>query len=99
MAFAAAVFGNIVLIFLNRSRITTLGDLVRPSNPTLWWLVAGALGGLLLALYVVPLREIFRFGPLSPAQLLLSFATGAAGLAALGAWRTLAKGFIGGRAS
>jgi P-type Ca2+ transporter type 2C len=85
MAFAAIVFGNIGLIFVSRSRTTILGELADTANPTLWWLVGGALGGLLLSLYVAPLREVFRFAPLSPAELTLSALAGAAGLALLAA--------------
>jgi hypothetical protein len=39
----------------------------------------------MLSLYVAPFRDVFRFGPLSPAELALSLLAGAAGLAVLAA--------------
>lgn len=80
MAFAAVVFGNVGLILSNRSRQATLRETLRRPNPTLWWIVGGALLGLALALYVEPMLEIFRFAPLSGYQLLMSVAAAAVGL-------------------
>jgi Ca2+-transporting ATPase len=80
MAFSAMLLGNLGLILANRTRGSTLDDIRDVSNPTLWALVGGALAGLLLVLYVEPLREVFRFAPLSPAELGLSVVAGTAGL-------------------
>jgi Ca2+-transporting ATPase len=80
MAFAAIVIGNVGLILSNRSRQATLLETLRRPNPALWWIVAGALLGLALALYVEPMLEIFRFAPLSWSQLLMSIAAAAVGL-------------------
>jgi Ca2+-transporting ATPase len=80
MTFAAVVLGNIGLILSNRSSQATLPETLRRPNRALWWIVGGALLGLALALYVEPLREIFRFAPLSWAQLLKSIAAAAVGL-------------------
>jgi Ca2+-transporting ATPase len=91
MAFAALVFGNIGLIFANRARRASLRNVVDGSNRTLWWLVGGALTGLALSLTVEPLREIFRFGPLSLPELGLAALTGGAGLAVLAVARRLAR--------
>jgi Ca2+-transporting ATPase len=81
MAFAAIVIGNVGLILSNRSRQATLLETLRRPNPALWWIVGGALLGLALALYAEPMREIFRFEPLSWSQLLMSIAAAAVGLA------------------
>jgi Ca2+-transporting ATPase len=83
MAFASVVIGNITLILANRSRRLTLADSFRRPNPALWWVVAGALVSLALALYVPAMREIFRFAPLNVFQLLASATVVVAGFAAL----------------
>jgi Ca2+-transporting ATPase len=89
MAFVAVVLANLGLIFANRSRQATLPETLRRPNPALWWIVGGTLLGLALALYVGPLREIFRFAPLSWAQVLMSIAAAAVGLT----WPELYKSF------
>ena len=78
MAFAAVVLGNLGLIFSNRSRQATLAETLRRPNSALWWIIGGAFLG--LALYVEPLRVIFRFAPLTWTQLLWSIAAAAVGL-------------------
>lgn len=83
MAFAAVVIGNIGLILVNRSRHATLTESLRRPNPALWWVVGGAALGLALALYLPPLREIFRLAPLNAWQLLASAAVASASFAAL----------------
>ena len=80
IAFAAVVLGNVGLILSNRSPQAALVETLRRPNAALWWIVGGALLGLMLALYVEPMREIFRFAPLSLIQLLMSFAAAAIGL-------------------
>ena len=83
MAFAAVVIGNIGLIIANRSRHATLTESLRRPNPALWWIIGGALVGLALALYLPPLRDIFRLAPLNAVQLLASAAVASASFAAL----------------
>jgi len=89
MAFAAVVLGNVGLILSNRSSQATLAETLRRPNPVLWWIVGGAFLGLALALYAEPLREIFRFGPLSWTQLLSSIATAVVGLTWLEIYKSL----------
>ncbi len=55
------------------------------------WIVGGALGGLGLALYWEPMREVFRFGPLSSVQLLTSIAAAAVGLTSLELYKGLRR--------
>jgi Ca2+-transporting ATPase len=81
MVFATIVLGNVGLILSNRSRNVTLAETLRRPNPALWWVIGGALLGLGLALHVQPMREIFRFAPLSVYQLLASVAAATVGLA------------------
>jgi Ca2+-transporting ATPase len=71
MGFSAIVLANIALIVGNSSRHPGLRDLLRP-NPAMWSIVGGAVVALVTVLYVPALQEIFRFGTLSGAALLLS---------------------------
>ena len=91
MAFCAIVAGNIGLIFVNRAPESTRNEHHGAANPTLWWLVGGTVGGLLLSLYLEPLRSVFRFAPLTAAELGMSTAAGVAGLALLTLVRSLAR--------
>jgi len=76
LTFSTLVIGNLGLILVNRSwQHSILGTLDR-RNPALWWVVGGAFGFLLLALYLPFLREVFHFAPVSPYQLALSFVAG-----------------------
>ena len=92
MAFAALVFGNIGLVFANRTRSSNAADVFDTSNATLLWLVGGALGGLALALYVDPVREVFGFAAISAAQLGSALVAGCAGLCALAGLRAMRRG-------
>jgi Ca2+-transporting ATPase len=77
-AFAALVFGNTGLILSNRSqRRSFVATLLEP-NRALWWVVAGAIGGLLAALYLPPLQAVFRFAPLDARLLGLAALAGSA---------------------
>ena len=90
MAFSTIVFGNIALIFANRVRSRSPAEMVDTANPMLWWLVGGALGGLLLVLYVEPLANVFRFATLTVTELAISGVAGAAGVFMLTMVRRLA---------
>jgi Ca2+-transporting ATPase len=86
-AFAALVFGNTGLILSNRSqRRSFVATLLEP-NRALWWVVAGAVGGLLAALYLSPLQRVFRFAPLDARLLGMAALAGSAGVA----WSELVK--------
>jgi len=89
MAFAAVVFGNLGLILTNRSRHEPLLTTLRRPNPALAWIIAAALLGLAAALYMPPLREIFRFGALTGYELLGSLGAAVAGLAWLEVYKFL----------
>ena len=68
MAFAGVVIVNIALILANRSRWETLLGSLSRHNPFLWWIIGAAIGVLLVAIYVPPISELFRFAPLSQAS-------------------------------
>jgi Ca2+-transporting ATPase len=80
MAFTTIVLGNLGLILSNRSRHTTLVATLRRPNSALWWIVGGTLLALALVLIVAPLRDMFRFAPLSLLQLLVCLAAAVLGL-------------------
>jgi hypothetical protein len=68
------VLANVGLILVSRSRHEMLLTTIRRPNPALGWIVGAAILGLALVLCVEPLREMFRFGPLTGYQVLLSVA-------------------------
>jgi len=90
LAFSAIVFGNLALIFANRSRSRPiLATLARP-NPTLWWMTIAAIAALALALYVPPAAAVFRFAPLGAGDLGLALAAGIAGILWIEGWKLYA---------
>ncbi len=91
MVFAAIVIANTGLILANRSRQGKLAENLRRRNPALWWVIAGALLGLGLALYLPSLREIFRFAPLNAMQLLVSAAVASVSFTVLALYRALRR--------
>jgi len=80
--FLALVLANLGLIVFNRSfGRSPLAALAR-RNPALWWVTAGV-GALLALVYGwTPLRELFRFAPITAAQtgMALAVALGVTGL-------------------
>jgi Ca2+-transporting ATPase len=68
MGFTAIVLANVALIFGNRSRRRGVRDVIAP-NTAMWSIACGAVVALALTLYVPALREIFRFGALTPAEI------------------------------
>ncbi len=79
-AFTALVLCNLALIIVNRSLAGSLLDALRRPNPWLWRIVAATVALLAAALWVGPLRELFRFAAVTGAELL---ASGALALAVL----------------
>jgi Ca2+-transporting ATPase len=64
LSFATLVIGNLGLIFTNRSWKHSILATLRIPNPALWWVTAGTLFFLGLAVSVPFLRGLFSFGPL-----------------------------------
>jgi Ca2+-transporting ATPase len=90
MAFAAIVLGNVGLILANRSQRHSLFAMLRIPNTAIWVVAGAAVAGLLAALYVPALQDLFHFAPLAPWQLGASFAAAALGVGwfeALKLWR------------
>ncbi len=69
MGFATLVLCNLALILVSRSRTRSVLAGLRRPNPALWYIVAGALGALAVAIYFTPAAEMFKFASLSAAQL------------------------------
>jgi len=87
LGFAAIVYGNVALIFVNRSRERLFHETLREPNPALWAIAAAALGALAVSIYWPPACAIFRFAPLAPADMTIAAAAGIAGVA----WLELRK--------
>jgi Ca2+-transporting ATPase len=89
--FASIVFGNLAMIHSTRSR---RGGLRFPSgaNPALWWITAVTLGALAAAIYAPPVADVFRFAPLSAAELGAAAVAGIAGVLWYEAYKWLRPG-------
>jgi Ca2+-transporting ATPase len=75
-AFATLVFGNLALIFANRSHALTLFEAAMHENVALWWIVAAALAALAASLYVPAVAAMFRFEAIGAGHLALAAAAG-----------------------
>ncbi len=71
LTFSAMIIGDIWLIFINRSWSLSLRASLKLPNPALWWVVAGSLLLLGLALFVPFMNTLFHFGGLPVSYLLL----------------------------
>jgi Ca2+-transporting ATPase len=80
MGFAAIVVANVALLFVTRSRSRSVVQTLREPNPALWWITAGALGALLASIYIAPVAAVFRFAPISAAELAAAAAAGVLGV-------------------
>ncbi len=61
IAFTTLVFGNVVLIWANRSVMKTVLETGENRNPALWLVTFGTISTLLVVLYVPYLRTLFQF--------------------------------------
>jgi P-type Ca2+ transporter type 2C len=77
ITFATLVVGNVALILVNRSwRLSVIGAFKERRNRALGWVVALALGALALLLTVPFLRELFRFAPVTLAEVAVAMLAG-----------------------
>lgn len=74
--FSALVMGNLALIFANRSSSRTIRETLGFRNRSLWIIVSGAISTLMIALYVLPVRNVFHFSILRAGDLLIALASG-----------------------
>jgi Ca2+-transporting ATPase len=77
LTFATLIVANLALILTNRSWSRGMVSTFRTPNSALWWVVGGAVVFLAVALYVPPIRDLFRFGVLHPLDLVICLAAGA----------------------
>lgn len=88
LTFATLVLGNLGLILVNRSwRLAVWQTFRERRNPTLGWIVGGALAVLVLLLSVPALRDVFGFGPVDVREVAVVVAAAAAGVT----WFEVAK--------
>jgi Ca2+-transporting ATPase len=81
LGFAAIVFGNLALIFVNRSAERSVVESLRQPNAALWWITGAAIIALAAAIYVPPIAALFRFSPLDARELVVALLAGVAGVA------------------
>jgi Ca2+-transporting ATPase len=78
-AFLTLFVGNLSLILANRSwRLSIRQSLRERSNPTLKWIVAGAISMVIVLLTIPVLRDAFSFGPLRPVDWIVAVLAGSA---------------------
>lgn len=76
LTFTTFVIANLALILTNRSWTRVIVATLRSPNPALWWVIGGALGVLVLVLYVPFARDLFRFSTLHSLDLVICFVAG-----------------------
>jgi Ca2+-transporting ATPase len=82
LTFTTLVIGNLGLILVNRSWTRSVfWGVGRDDNPALRWVLGAALVFLGLLVFVLPLRELFRFSAFEPAEFLAACVAGIAGVA------------------
>jgi Ca2+-transporting ATPase len=63
LSFTTLILSNIGLILTNRAWPRSVLSTLRVANPPFFWVTAGALAFLTLALTIPAIREVFRFAP------------------------------------
>jgi len=76
LAFTTLITANLGLILADRSWTRTILATLREPNPALWWVIGGAALLLALTLSIPPVRDIFRFAPLSAADVAIAVGVG-----------------------
>ena len=76
LMFTTLVVANIGLILVNRSWSYSMLQTFRIPNTAVWWVMGGAAAMLGLVLYLPALRNLFRFSPLHPDDLLICLCVG-----------------------
>jgi hypothetical protein len=74
------VLGNLGLILSNRSQARSLFASLRVRNVAIWLVAGSAVIGLLLALYVPQLQQLFKFQRLDLPELAVCVAAAALGI-------------------
>ena len=96
LAFTTLVIGNLGLIAVNRSWTHgAVADLVRLRNSAFGWVVGGSVLFLGLVLTVPVLRDLFRFAPVHPGDVLWAIAAGLSGVLWFEAYKLRRHGAAG----
>jgi Ca2+-transporting ATPase len=77
LTFTTIVIANLCLILTNRSWSDTIITTLRTPNRAMWWVFAGTISCLILVLFIPLLRDLFRFGTVPPADLIVCILAGA----------------------
>jgi Ca2+-transporting ATPase len=78
ISFVTIVIANLALICTNRSWSESIVASFRRPNRAFWWVMGGTIFFLGIVLVIPAVRDLFRFAPVSPADLLLCIMGGAA---------------------
>jgi len=89
LTFATLVVANLMLILADRSWNRIIIETLRAPNPALWWVIAGSVAVLALAVYVPFLRAMFRFSILHPGDVAICLGAGVASLLWFEAWKLI----------
>jgi len=76
ITFASLIFSNIFLVLSNRSWTQSMFRSLFKKNPTVWWILGGAIVLLLIINFSPSLNNLFKFSLLGPLDLGLAFAFG-----------------------
>ena len=76
LTFATLILASIGLISTNRSRTRSALVTLQSSNVALWWITIGAVAGLSLILFLPVLSELFFFGKLGLAEVVICLFAG-----------------------
>ncbi|HLG34312.1 MAG TPA: cation-translocating P-type ATPase [Bacteroidia bacterium] len=76
LTFTTLIVANIGLILINRSWTRTIVETFREKNPSVKYVIGGALAFLFAVLYIPFLRKLFHFEALHAADLLICLAAG-----------------------
>jgi len=74
MTFTSLMLASLGMIIFNAARTRPLRESLATPNAARWWVLGGGLALTFGALAVPAVREVFRFAPLSMADLALCFA-------------------------
>jgi Ca2+-transporting ATPase len=92
VAFATLVFGNLALIVVNRSwRLPVWRTFRERRNPTVVWILVGALALLAVLLLVPALRDAFNLGAIGLTDWLVALVAGVAGVAWFEVFKLVAR--------
>ncbi len=80
LTYTTLVIANLGLILANRSWSRTILETMSTPNPSLWWVVGGALAFLALVIYVPFIRELFGFAYLHFIDIAICFMAGIASI-------------------